>query len=274
MVARLDNVLQPRRVASAPGQLGAELTADVVRASLDGGGGSKACGGAGAVFMAPRSSAYVSENLALIFQEVLTATVRVRSTSNSVSDAGEFRGNMRAALGAAANLARGAGYPLEDIEDATFAAVAFLDETVLNSQNPIFGDWLRKPIQQELFGTHTAGEVFFENLKRLQQRGDSLQLADLLEVYYLCLLLGFRGRHNVANPGELAQIMSAIADKIRPSRLQFRDLSPAPTPPDQGVATRADRLVRTLGWMAGACAAAMVLLFITYRVLLSKGFQI
>ncbi len=53
---------------------------------------------------------------------------------------------------------------------ATFAAVAFLDESMLNSQNPIFADWLRKPLQEELFGTHIAGETFFQNLQQLLGR--------------------------------------------------------------------------------------------------------
>ena len=63
--------------------------------------------------------------------------------------------------------------------------VAFLDESVLNSRNPIFADWLRKPLQEELFGTHIAGEVFFQNLQQLLGRSDSPDLADLLEIYHL-----------------------------------------------------------------------------------------
>ena len=94
--------------------------------------------------------------------------------------------------------------------------VAFLDESILNSRNPLFADWPRKPLQEELFGTHMAGEVFFQNLQKLLGRTDSHELADLLEVYYLCLLLGFGGRYSMGNKGDLRAIMDAVARKNPP----------------------------------------------------------
>src|SRR3712207_8188758 len=39
---------------------------------------------------------------------------------------------------------------------------------------------LFRSIQEELFGTHVAGEVFFQNLKELLQRADSHDTADVL----------------------------------------------------------------------------------------------
>src|SRR5882672_9483784 len=107
------------------------------------------------------------ENLALVYQEAMTAIVRLRAKGQGVTDANAFRHHTREALKAATNQALAAGYNADDARLATFAAVAFLDESVLNSQNPIFADWLRKPLQEELFGTHLAGEVFFQNLQQL-----------------------------------------------------------------------------------------------------------
>src|SRR5439155_588546 len=125
----------------------------------------------------------------------------------------------------AAGQALGAGYTRDDTQYVTFAAVAFLDESVLHSQNPIFADWLRKPLQEELFGTHTAGDSFFQNLQHLLTLSDSADLADVLEVHYLCLLLGFRGRYS-GNPGELGTVMQMTADKIHRVRGRFEQLSP------------------------------------------------
>ena len=68
---------------------------------------------------------------------------------------------------------------------ATLAVVGFLDESILNTRNPLFADWPRKPLQEELFGIHMAGEVFFQNVEQLLGRNDSADLADLLEVHYL-----------------------------------------------------------------------------------------
>src|SRR5580692_6655671 len=165
--------------------------------------------------MAPSPAVRRPESLALIFQEVLTAIERLRGSRQGVTDAEAFWHNTRKALKSAASQALAGGYNADDVRFATFAAVAFMDESILNSQNPIFADWLRKPLQEELFGTHIAGETFFQNLQQLLGRSDSPDLADLLEVHYLCMLMGFSGRYSAGNRGELSQMMSMTADKIR-----------------------------------------------------------
>ena len=71
-----------------------------------------------------------------------------------------------------------------------------------------------------------AGEVFFQNLQELLGRNDSEDLADVLEVHYLCLLLGYGGRYSLGNRGELQSIMSATARKIQRIRGDFAGLSP------------------------------------------------
>jgi type VI secretion system protein ImpK len=212
------------------------------------------------------------ENLALILQEVLTAIERLRANRQGVTDANAFRHHTLEALRSAANQALAAGYNADDVKLASFACVAFLDESVLNSQNPIFADWLRKPLQEELFGTHVAGEAFFQHLQQLLGRPDSHDLADLLEVHYLCLVLGFGGRYGVGNRGELAQAMQMTADKIRRTRGPLGPLSPSWMPtPGEAVKGGSDPLVRKLGILAVVCAALMILSFVIYKVVLGSG---
>ena len=91
--------------------------------------------------MMPSASVRRAENLALILQEVMTAIVRLRSNRQAVNDANSFRAHMREALKSADNEARRYGYSGDDIQLAIFAAVAFLDESILNSRNPLFADW-------------------------------------------------------------------------------------------------------------------------------------
>ena len=50
------------------------------------------------------------------------------------------------------------GYTDEDIHLAIFAVVALLDESILNLRQPVFNEWVRKPLQEELFGRHVAGD--------------------------------------------------------------------------------------------------------------------
>ena len=214
--------------------------------------------------MSPSADTRRPENLALLFQDVLTAIVRLRANRQGVTDANAFRHHMREALKTAASQALAAGYTADDTKHATFAAVAFLDESVLNSQNPIFVEWLRKPLQAELFGTHTAGEEFFVSLQQLLGRADSSDLADLIEIHYLCLLLGFGGRYSIGNRGELAQIMNMTGEKIRRIRGRFSALSPGWQPPKERAITQSDPWVKRWGIIAAVCAAGMVLLFAGY----------
>ena len=213
-----------------------------------------------------------TENLALHSQEVMTAIVRLRANRQAVSDAESFRHHMREALRLAAGDAQRAGYQAEDIKLAAFATVALLDESILNSRNPLFADWPRKPLQEEMFGTHIAGETFFQYAQQLLSRNDSPEVADILEVYYLCLLLGYRGRFSVGGAGELQATTDQIGFKIRRIRGSFRGLAPewalsADSPRSQG----ADPWVRRLTWAAIGCAVLVVVFFVVFKLTLSSG---
>lgn len=213
-----------------------------------------------------------TENLALILQEALTAIVRLRSNRQAVSDANSFRTHMKEALKVADQEARRRGYNGDTIKLAVFAVVAFLDESILNSRNPLFADWPRKPLQEELFGTHMAGEVYFQNLQRLLGQTDSPELADLLEVYYLCILLGFAGRYSVGNKGELRGILDAAGEKIWRVRGRWPDLSPSWRLPQEAARKASgDPWARNLAFAAIACVVLAIALFVIFRLSLDSG---
>ncbi len=212
------------------------------------------------------------ENLPLIFQEVFTAIVRLQSNRQAVSDSESFRQQIREAVKTAAQQARNqAGYASEDIRMATLAVVGFLDETILNLQSPTFSNWPRQPMQEEMFGVHTAGEVFFENLQDLLGRADSADLADVLEVHYLCLLLGYRGRYSLGNRGDLQAVMSAAARKITHIRGEFTGLACGWQAPAEPVRKARDPWTRRLVAGAAACFVLAVVLFLVYKLALGSG---
>ncbi len=213
-----------------------------------------------------------TENLALAFQEVLTAVVRLRSGRQEVNDAELFRQQVRAAMRAAHQDATRLGYVEEDIRLAVFATVAFLDESVLNLRNPAFAEWVRKPLQEEMFGRHTAGEIFFENLKHLLGRRETHELADLLEVHQQCILLGFAGKYSLIGRGELSAIIEAVEDKIRRIRQPLGEISPYWRIPHQAFQQgSADPWVKRMVWVAGSCLSVAVVGFILYKVILGSG---
>lgn len=209
-------------------------------------------------------------NLALGFQEVFTAVVRLRYNRQAVSDAETFRAQMRQALRVAEQEARSRGCSAEDVKQVIFAVVAFLDESVLTSRNPVFVNWPRLPLQAELFGHQLAGEIFFQELQKALNRSDSQETADLLEIYYLCLLLGFKGRY--AAGGDLRSVMAATQEKIRRIRGPLGALSPRGAIPADAVRiSQTDRVSRWLGRVALITAGVVVVLFILYKFVLMSG---
>ena len=224
--------------------------------------------------MSPSLANRRPESLALIFQEVFTAIERFRAGRQAISDASVFRQACHEALRLAAAQAAAAGYSAEDGKLASFALVAFLDESVLASGNPVFADWPRKPLQEELFGTHVAGETFFAHLQQLLSRQDSPDLADLLEVHFLCMVLGFSGRYSMGHRSELHQIMSVTAEKIRRIRGRLGPLSPAGLPPAETVQVKVDPWIRRFAMAAIGCAVLLVVLFVVYKVVLSSGVRV
>jgi type VI secretion system protein ImpK len=212
------------------------------------------------------------ENLALVFQEILVGSERLRSGRLSITDPAAFRRQVIDALKLADQQARNQGYAAEDIKLAIFAVVAFVDESVLNLRLPVFADWPRRPLQEELFGHHVAGEVFFQNLQGLLGKNDSQDLADLIEVYVVCLLMGFAGRYSLGDRGGLQSVTDAALQKIRRIRGSADPLSPAwELPPEQPQLPGTDPLVKKIGIAAAACAVLAIILFIVYRGILGSG---
>jgi type VI secretion system protein ImpK len=212
------------------------------------------------------------ENLALAFQELLTLGERLRAGRQSVSNAQAFRAQIWEAVKVSDRDARSYGYEAADIELAVFAVIAFLDESILNLRQPVFADWPRQPLQEERYGHHKAGEIFFQNLQKILGRTDSPALADLLEVYDLCLLLGFAGRYSLGNRGELRSIMQQVAEKLYRIRQPSGELSPyAAIPPGGVISAGGDP------WVKGLMIAAIVSfvltagLFVLYTMFLNSG---
>ena len=211
-------------------------------------------------------------SLALAVQEALTTAVRLRANRQRAADAESFRAHLRAILAAAEERARHAGYGSSEIRRAVYAVVAFLDESVLNSGQPIFADWQRKPLQEEIFGGHMGGEVFFRNLRELLERNDSDELADVLEVHQLCLLLGFKGQYAMSHGGEIDRLIMQTGQRIDRIRGTGRLIAPHGLPnPNEHVALARDPWLRRLAIISTASAGLAASLFVIYLVLLRSG---
>jgi type VI secretion system protein ImpK len=207
--------------------------------------------------------------LAIALQEVLTAVGRLRANRQSITDAATFRNHVKQLISAAHDEARRAGYVSEDVKSAIYAIVVFLDESILNSPLPALAGWSRKPLQEELFGEHMGGEVFFENLRALIGRQDSEDLADVLEVYQLCLLLGFRGRYGAAGQAEALRWAGAAGEKIARTRGAAAELAPGWAPPERETfPIRRDAWIRRLAILALGLSSAALVIWVILRITL------
>lgn len=212
--------------------------------------------------------------LALVLQEILTAATRARTGRQVPQDADAFRRDLKAMVLAADDDGRRAGYASADVKYALYAVVAYVDETVLTASlgAAALDAWTMRPLQDEIFGKQVAGEVFFQYLAQLLARDDSEDVADVLEVYLLCLLLGFRGRYAAGGQDALDSLMTRTHERIMRIRGPAGDLSPQWIPPQAaGRMTRRDPWLRWLGITAGALTLAWIIAFVLFTVLLRAG---
>ena len=205
-------------------------------------------------------------------QEAFTAAIRLRTGRQSATDPHTFRNQIKHLLNGAHQEARRLGYSSAHVGLAAYAVVAFLDESVLNSNQPMFAEWSRQPLQEEFFGDHMAGETFFRRLDELLAQQDSEDLADVLEVFQLCMLLGFRGRYVGGDRGALAGLISATDAKITRIRGARPTLSPRWKLPDEApVQTARDPWLRRLGIFAFATLALALVLWAVFFFVLRSG---
>ncbi|KAB0480235.1 type VI secretion system protein ImpK [Pseudomonas reinekei] len=128
--------------------------------------------------------------------------------------------------------ARSANYSVEQVKDTQYALCAFLDESVLRSEeNELRRHFELQPLQFRYFGVHLAGEGFYEKIDSL--RGDVKQNLDVLEVYHLCLALGFEGKFTIGQKDQLRYIANTLGQDIARFRKTPKALSPDWALPDQ-----------------------------------------
>jgi type VI secretion system protein ImpK len=152
------------------------------------------------------------------------------------------------------------GYKESQLRDTKFALAAFVDETVLAGGFPLREEWERYPLQLEYFKEALAGNKFFERLDWLIKQSET----DVVEVYYFCLLLGFKGRYNVFLEDQLPAVINITAEYLRGAgRLRTSVLSPhgllndqpEPPPPEP-------ELPRWAKWSAIAAAGTMAFAYL------------
>jgi len=106
-----------------------------------------------------------------------------------------------------------------------FALASFIDETMLTNNFPLKDEWEKNPLQLEYFGEQLAGNKFFNKLEAMLKQ--MKVTADAVEVYYVCMLLGFKGRYAVYEHDKLISIMQKTANAlVKAGKIVPTELSP------------------------------------------------
>ena len=149
------------------------------------------------------------------------------------------------------------------VQVSKFALASFVDETILTNNFHLKEEWEKNPLQLEYFGEQLAGDKFFDKLAAMVKQIE--QTADAVEIYYYCMLLGFKGRYAVYEQEKLLSTMQQTANalvkigKIRPVELSPHWLAnDQPQPPEKkGMPV----------WAKIAAASSLGLAFIVYLVM-------
>jgi len=175
------------------------------------------------------------KNLSDLSSECLILILQLRST-NDYGDSEVLKTRVYEMFERFESNARKFGIDNEKIRLAKFALVAFLDETIISSSWQQKEVWLSDPLQIKLFETFNAGEEFFNFLNELSQRTGANK--EVLEVYYLCLSLGFKGKYQLQSPENLRKIIDDLNLELHPETYKDIDsISPNGKPRQSFVQT-------------------------------------
>lgn len=180
-------------------------------------------------------------------------------SAKSIDDPARLRERTKDVLDRLERQAKDSGFELDDIKNTKFALVAFIDEAITGVNFSQKDAWMANPLQMEIFGRYDAGEEFFRRLNELRQRPQVH--APVLEVYCLCLLLGYKGKYAYQDTEALRGLvedtkgdLGRVSEGGRFSQV----LSPHGKPEDRIT----DVVYRDVpAWVIGAAAAAIGVLF-------------
>lgn len=128
------------------------------------------------------------------------------------SDAEVFRDRIKQFLSNFERQATKLNAGAEAIYACKYAFCATVDEAILMSQFRAKESWQRMPLQVQYFGEQLAGEQFFTKLEDLRRQGASQ--SQVLEVFHMCLLLGFQGKYLMEGSEKLNYLTARLGDEI------------------------------------------------------------
>jgi len=146
-------------------------------------------------------------------------------------DADTFRSHIKEFLTGIERGATKLNSAAEDVHLCKYAFCATVDELILMSQFKVRDAWQRQPLQLQFFGEQLAGEQFFVKLEALRREGAAR--IQILEVFHMCLLMGFQGKYLIEGSEKLNYLTARLGDEIAHLKGTRATFAPHWAPPDQ-----------------------------------------
>jgi type VI secretion system protein ImpK len=163
------------------------------------------------------------------------------------------------------------GYRDRQLQTIRFALAAFIDETVLIADFPLREEWEKYPLQLEYVGEHLAGLTFFERLEAMMKKPDGEADLDVVEVCYVCLLLGYKGKYNIYYEEQLRGVIDHIAEFLRRAgRVQAGALSPHWKVTDQPEPVKDAGIPAWVKAAGSAGISLVILIYVLFNYLLAS----
>jgi type VI secretion system protein ImpK len=142
-----------------------------------------------------------------VFQYVIDLQQRLEAGESPALEA--ERAQIVALLDEADQKAATSSQLAHDYELARHALVYWIDEVLINSDGKHALEWRQRILEWDLFQERLRADRFYEKA----QEAETLAGTDPLETFYLCVALGFRGRH-ADSPAELRKWAERVYNRI------------------------------------------------------------
>ncbi|MBK7353875.1 MAG: DotU family type VI secretion system protein [Nitrosomonas sp.] len=167
------------------------------------------------------------------------------------------------------NQARTLGIPSEKIIAARYAICTLIDESIASTPWG-GGEWGKHSLLVTFHNEAFGGEKFFQLLAKLMENIKANR--DLIELLYVCLILGFEGRYRIIENGQskLEALREKVSLAINKERGAFeRDLSPH----WQASSFKPTKIFLLLPlWILSAlCGVALLATYLSFNFLLNNA---
>lgn len=148
----------------------------------------------------------------------------------------------------------------DDINAVKYAMSSLIDEKITTGREA-----LGMPLQLSFFDEHEGGQGFYKRLERIRQQAN----LPVLEIYHLCLQLGFAGLYFSENKEKRVIIMSELSAQLKGLHQTSGDTLSINAIPSANAFKRTTAKVPTWLWY-GALAGGAILLFGLFSVFIEQ----